>query len=654
MTSARTTRRHAIIALAAVCALVLGGLGWATHSAVQLEGFEARAAQDRALEEQHRSFDQRQALALSRLDLLVQPILGREATRPFNHFRRYYIPTGVLNAADLTPSNEPVVLESPLHASPCPDWILLHFHTYRDGDREVWRSPQVEQGLLAAALPAGGLPASERSHRAKPENWLAELKFRYSPLDLQDELTKAVLARDNREVMRSSAAGASRIQAAPSLQGTRFSSALDDRNADFVSGGGRLLQMELEKEINQCVREPVRLENLEVDPESVETLYEDSACMPVWWTGMTPLWLDLSDDDEQQLAFMRSVSVDLGDGNAMCMLQGVLFNWRWLQSAMQDEVRDLFPEASVVPVQTGVGDRREMVTSMMALLPARLKVTEQTLAAAHTLSGGLKAGLLVAWLATVLALLAIAYGTVKYVTDAERRMRFSSAVTHELRTPLTSFQLYSDLLADMPEEDAGQRRQYSETLRAESKRLARLVENVLAYSRIGESEPTLHWQETAPQALLESVRAATADICDASGKDLVLENHCTDGTMVETDSQFAAQILTNLIENACKYSADAKDPRIWLTTALASHDSVMFEVDDAGRGVPHHDRRKVFQPFHRSGSGLARRTGGVGLGLALSRYWTTCLGGRLTLRRSPRNGSRYTSFALSLPIARSA
>ena len=68
MTSPRTIRRCAILVIAVIWALVLGGLAWATHSAVQLERFEARSARHRALQDQHQEFDQRRALALSRLD----------------------------------------------------------------------------------------------------------------------------------------------------------------------------------------------------------------------------------------------------------------------------------------------------------------------------------------------------------------------------------------------------------------------------------------------------------------------------------------------------------------------------------------------------------------------------------------------------------
>src|SRR5690606_23556726 len=72
---------------------------------------------------------------------------------------------------------------------------------------------------------------------------------------------------------------------------------------------------------------------------------------------------------------------------------------------------------------------------------------------------------------------------------SDRRGRFVSAVTHELRTPLTTFCLYTEMLADgvVAREEA--RREYLSTLKDESRRLARIVENVLAYARLGEGRP---------------------------------------------------------------------------------------------------------------------------------------------------------------------
>ena len=289
---------------------------------------------------------------------------------------------------------------------------------------------------------------------------------------------------------------------------------------------------------------------------------------------------------------------------------------------------------------------------MLHTIPAQLFSEKPSADTVGSISTGLRRGLVVAWGATILALVAICYGTMKYVTLSERRMRFVAAVTHELRTPLTAFQLYTDLLADAPNGHPKQR-QYIATLRQESKRLARLVENVLVYSKIGDAQPVLQRTTTTPQALVDATVGHTAAKCRAAGKELVVENRCGQAVGIETDCEMVIQILANLVENACKYSADASDPRILLTATRTPSGDVVFEVEDAGGGVPPTDRRAVFEAFRRSrsstGAGPGARAGGMGLGLALSRYWAGCLGGSLMLKRSRRIGSDYSRFSLSLP-----
>src|SRR5690606_18127649 len=96
--------------------------------------------------------------------------------------------------------------------------------------------------------------------------------------------------------------------------------------------------------------------------------------------------------------------------------------------------------------------------NMLHTIPAQLVADMPPPVAEAAQTSGLLWGLSLAWFVTLSALAAIVYGTVKYLALIERRIRFTAAVTHELRTPLTSFQLYTDLLSDVGDEDPGQRR----------------------------------------------------------------------------------------------------------------------------------------------------------------------------------------------------
>ena len=125
-----------------------------------------------------------------------------------------------------------------------------------------------------------------------------------------------------------------------------------------------------------------------------------------------------------------------------------------------------------------------------------------------------------------------------------------------------------------------------------------------------------------------------------------MENAAADGISVDTDPELIQQVLGNLIDNACKYSQGAEDPRIWLRTR-AEGNRLMLEVEDRGPGIPPRDRRSIFRPFCR-GREADETAGGVGLGLALACRWGQQLGGKLRLRPTPsRTGA---CFQLDLPL----
>jgi two-component system sensor histidine kinase KdpD len=104
-------------------------------------------------------------------------------------------------------------------------------------------------------------------------------------------------------------------------------------------------------------------------------------------------------------------------------------------------------------------------------------------------------------------------------------------------------------------------------------------------------------------------------------------------------------VLGNLLDNACKYSRNAEDRRLWVR-ARRQGEQLVLEVEDRGPGVPPGEQRAVFRAFRR-GQG-AMSTGGVGLGLALARRWTYLLGGRLTL--GTPEGVSGACFRVELPV----
>jgi signal transduction histidine kinase len=360
---------------------------------------------------------------------------------------------------------------------------------------------------------------------------------------------------------------------------------------------------------------------------------------------LTPEWLT-APGQADRLIVARLVRVGRRE-----VCQGVLLDWPALRQVLTDEVKDLFPQGRIEPVHADVPPRPELAMTALPLQlepgppPALVEPADEP--ATEPPAAGwtpLRIGLTLAWVAAVIALLAVGLGGWSLLDLSERRIRFVSAVTHELRTPLTTLRLYLDMLAGGMVREERQRTEYLHTLNAETDRLNRLVANVLDFSRLENQRPRLVNIRTHVPELLEQLRATWEARCADAAKELVLENAAGPVELV-TDVQLVQQILGNLIDNACKYSRGAADARLWLRCRQEGG-RLVFEVEDRGPGVPLRERRSIFRPFRR-GRGVEVTAGGVGLGLALAQRWAGFLGGRLSLQQRPHGAG--ACFRLELP-----
>lgn len=349
-----------------------------------------------------------------------------------------------------------------------------------------------------------------------------------------------------------------------------------------------------------------------------------------------PQWLTAPDGSDT-LVLVRTAKLE-----GRTVYQGVVLDWPQLKKVLCEDVRDLFPEATLVPVK---GLAEGAPERAMTALPVQL---DPGPAAAPPPPGWtpLRIGLALAWAAALIAFGALGLAGWSLIDLSERRIRFVSAVTHELRTPLTSLRLYLDLLLSGMVQDEQKRTEYLSTLAVESDRLHRLVDNVLDFARLERRRPGNTLTPAKVADLLAAVRDTWTDRCGADGKELIVVSTLPPEAEVTTDAALVGQIVGNLIDNARKYTRGASDPRVWVW-AKPEGRRVVLEVEDRGPGVPPRERSLIFRPFRR-GAGADTTAGGAGLGLALCRQWAESLGGSLTYR--PADGDTGSCFRLELPV----
>jgi PAS domain S-box-containing protein len=228
--------------------------------------------------------------------------------------------------------------------------------------------------------------------------------------------------------------------------------------------------------------------------------------------------------------------------------------------------------------------------------------------------------------------------------DAARRARavsgieIVSTVSHELRSPLTSVKGYTSLLLnrwDRLSED--QKRMMLAQVNHDADRVTRLITELLDISRLETGRLVLRRQPVDLPRLAASVVGKVR----MEYPELDVETTFPEGfPMADADPDKIEQVLTNLVENACKYAS----PHGLRIEGTAGPDHVSVAVRDHGEGIPPADLPKVFTKFFRRSEG---RPTGSGLGLWISRGLVESHGGHLVAESNPGKGS---TFRFTLPV----
>jgi len=197
---------------------------------------------------------------------------------------------------------------------------------------------------------------------------------------------------------------------------------------------------------------------------------------------------------------------------------------------------------------------------------------------------------------------------------AQKKDDFISAVSHELRTPLTSIRMYSEMLERDWVKSEDKLAEYYKSMRQESERLSRLIENVLDFSRIQRGRKKYTFSIGDLNECIAGVVEMMAPYAAQNG--FSIKTQLEQLGQMAFDGDAVKQIVVNLLDNAIKYARNAQDKIITVRTKSDSQ-FVLIEVEDHGPGVPHRQRKKIFDEFYRTEAEATRETTGTGLGLAL-------------------------------------
>jgi signal transduction histidine kinase len=220
---------------------------------------------------------------------------------------------------------------------------------------------------------------------------------------------------------------------------------------------------------------------------------------------------------------------------------------------------------------------------------------------------------------------------------AQMKSDFVSTVSHEFRSPLAGINQLAEMLRDGRVEDDRRRREYYEMIVTETRRLRRLIENILDFSRMEDGRKHYRFEPLEPVAWLRQVTEDFRAEIAAVGFEVETSIPSTLPT-IHGDRETLTTAVHNLLDNAVKYSPTNRSIRV---EAASDGDSLSISVSDRGVGIAEEDRPRVFERFYRGGP-VSRQVKGVGLGLNLVQHIVAAHGGTVAFDSTEGVGSTFT------------
>lgn len=227
----------------------------------------------------------------------------------------------------------------------------------------------------------------------------------------------------------------------------------------------------------------------------------------------------------------------------------------------------------------------------------------------------------------------------------QNRRNFLANVSHELRTPVTSIQAFSETILDGLAPKPEQQQRYLTTIVSESKRLGRLIDDLLDLSQLEADELSIIREQLSlePWLLAESDKIQPLLTPKQLTLNIDMPQHLP---TVWADADRLSQVFTNLISNAIRHSPEQHTINICVHTTK-QHAAVAIAND--GPGIPPEDLPYIWDRFYRADKSRARNHGGTGLGLTITKKLVEAMQGDITVSSIPGQGATFT---FTLPIVK--
>ncbi len=232
----------------------------------------------------------------------------------------------------------------------------------------------------------------------------------------------------------------------------------------------------------------------------------------------------------------------------------------------------------------------------------------------------------------------------------QMRRDFVANVSHELRTPLTALMGFIETLNGAARDDAAARERFLSIMEREAGRMNRLVGDLLSLSRVEAEE---RMRPVDPVDFASVVKAVLHTLGPLAESETITLATTIDETCpkIPGDADQLNQVVSNLVENAIKYSRDGSTVRVSLTSEkrhpVLRQDALVLTVSDEGEGIDPVHIPRLTERFYRIDTHRSREMGGTGLGLAIVKHIVNRHRGRLRIESEIGKGSK---FSVILPI----